>query len=91
VLSTGTTIDTLRFRTHIAAQLGVHPAAVEGLVVGEHGTSEVMLWSSVRVAGTPLADALSLAGRHDSLEALRRQIERSAVTLRDASRSIGVR
>ena len=58
VLSTGTTIDTLRFRVQVAAELGVHPSAVEGLVVGEHGTSEVMLWSSLRVAGTPLADAL---------------------------------
>ena len=58
VLSTGTTIDTLRFRAHVAAELGVHPSAVEGQVVGEHGTTEVMLWSSVRVAGTPLAEAL---------------------------------
>src|SRR5918999_260171 len=61
VLSTGTTIDTLRFRVHIAAELGVHPSSVEGVVVGEHGTTEVMLWSSVRVEGAPLADALSLA------------------------------
>jgi L-lactate dehydrogenase len=76
VLSTGTTIDTLRFRTHLAGQLGVHPSAVDALVVGEHGTSEVMLWSSVRVAGTPLADALGLGGRHGSLEDLRQQIER---------------
>jgi L-lactate dehydrogenase len=55
VLSTGTTIDTLRFRTHVAAALGVDPSAVDGLVVGEHGTSEVMLWSSVRVGGSPPA------------------------------------
>jgi L-lactate dehydrogenase len=76
VLSTGTTIDTLRFRTHIAAELGVHPSAVEALVVGEHGTSEVLLWSSVRVGGTPLADALVLGGPHGSLGDLRQQIER---------------
>jgi L-lactate dehydrogenase len=76
VLSTGTTIDTLRFRTHIAAQLGVHPSAVEGLVVGEHGTSEVMLWSSVRVGGTPLDQALVHGGDHASLGDLRAQIER---------------
>jgi L-lactate dehydrogenase len=76
VLSTGTTIDTLRFRVHLAAQLGLHPSAVEALVVGEHGTSEVMLWSSVRVAGTPLADALDLAGRHRSVDDLREQVER---------------
>ena len=76
VLSTGTTIDTLRFRVHVAAQLGVHPSAIEGLVVGEHGTSEVMLWSSVRVAGTPLADALSLGDPHRSVDDLREQVER---------------
>jgi L-lactate dehydrogenase len=73
VLSTGTTIDTLRFRVHVAATVGVHPSAVEGMVVGEHGTTEVMLWSSVRVAGSPLADALG-AGR--SFEDVRRDVER---------------
>ena len=76
VLSTGTTIDTLRFRVHVAAEVGVHPSAVEGLVIGEHGTTEVMLWSSVRVAGTPLAEALSADGRHNSLEDLYQRIER---------------
>lgn len=76
VLSTGTTIDTLRFRVHVAAQLGVHPSAIEGLVVGEHGTSEVMLWSSVRVEGTPLADALGLSDPRRSVDDLRQQVER---------------
>ena len=52
VLSTGTVIDTLRFRVHLAAELGVDPASVHGLVLGEHGTSEVLLWSSVRISGT---------------------------------------
>jgi L-lactate dehydrogenase len=76
VLSTGTMIDTLRFRVHVAAELGVHPSAVGGLVVGEHGTTEVMLWSSVRVAGTPLAEALGHAGGgHGSLDDLHRRIE----------------
>jgi len=74
VLSTGTTIDTLRFRVHVAAELGVHPSAVEGVVVGEHGTSEVMLWSSLRVAGTPLVDVL---GSDRSLDELRRRVERA--------------
>src|ERR687888_1433074 len=72
VLSTGTTIDTLRLRVHVAAELGVHPSSVEGLVVGEHGTTEVMLWSSVRVAGTPLLEAL---GGHGPLDDLRERVE----------------
>jgi L-lactate dehydrogenase len=75
VLSMGTTIDTLRFRVHVAAELGVDPSAVDALVVGEHGTTEVMLWSSVRIAGTPLADAVGNDGRHGSLDELRRRIE----------------
>src|SRR5919106_4072009 len=73
VLSTGTTIDTLRFRVHVAAELGVHPSSVEGLVVGEHGTSEVMLWSSLRVAGTPLLEALDV---QDALAGLRERVEK---------------
>jgi L-lactate dehydrogenase len=76
VLSTGTTIDTLRFRVQVAAQLRVHASAVEGLVVGEHGTSEVMLWSSLRVGGTPIADALHDVDPHRSVDDLREQVER---------------
>jgi L-lactate dehydrogenase len=58
VLSTGTLLDSLRFRVHLAARLGVDAASVEALVVGEHGTSAVLLWSSARVRGVPLAEAL---------------------------------
>lgn len=74
VLSTGTIIDTLRLRVHVAAELGVHPSAVEALVVGEHGTTQVMLWSMMRVAGAPLAEAID---QHSSLDELRRRIERA--------------
>src|SRR3954451_9856307 len=77
VLSTGTVIDTLRFRTHIAAQLGIHPSAVEALVVGEHGTSEVMLWSSVRVGGAPFVRALRRGAGRQSLHDLHRRSGRA--------------
>jgi L-lactate dehydrogenase len=55
VMSTGTYLDSLRFRFHLARHLDVAPQAVEAQVVGEHGTSEVLLWSSARIAGVPLA------------------------------------
>jgi L-lactate dehydrogenase len=58
VLSSGTFLDSLRFRVHLARRLGVAPAAVEANVLGEHGTSEVFVWSSARVAGVPVFDAL---------------------------------
>jgi L-lactate dehydrogenase len=55
IISTGTFLDSLRFRYHLARQLDVNPTAIDALVVGEHGTSQVFLWSSVRVAGMPVA------------------------------------
>jgi L-lactate dehydrogenase len=76
VLSTGTVIDTLRFRVYVAAQLRIDPSAVEALVVGEHGTSEVLLWSSVSVHGAPLEDALRRWRPDRSPRELREQVER---------------
>lgn len=58
VISSGTFLDTQRLRFHIAQRLGVHASAVQGLVLGEHGTSQVVVWSGVRVGGVPLADVL---------------------------------
>lgn len=55
VLSSGTFLDSLRFRFHLAEKLGVGPKSVEAQVIGEHGTSQVYLWSTARIAGTPVA------------------------------------
>lgn len=62
VLSTGTWLDSLRFRTHIGQKLGISPETVEAQILGEHGTSEVFVWSSARVAGVPLQDVLRQRG-----------------------------
>jgi L-lactate dehydrogenase len=62
VLGTGTFLDSLRFRVHLAAAAGVDPAEVEAQVLGEHGTSEVFVWSGARIAGVPAADALAQLG-----------------------------
>jgi L-lactate dehydrogenase len=74
VLSTGTFLDSLRFRVHVAERLGISPNSVEAQVLGEHGTSQVYLWSSARVAGVPLLDAL--AQRNIPVEEFRQSIER---------------
>lgn len=58
VISSGTFLDTQRLRFHIAQRLGVHASAVQGLVLGEHGTSQVVIWSGVRIGGVPLGDVL---------------------------------
>ena len=43
--------DTIRFRMWAAEALGVKPSRVQGFVIGEHGHSQVMLFSSLRVDG----------------------------------------
>jgi L-lactate dehydrogenase len=58
VLSSGTYIDTLRFRFYIARQLEVHPSEIDAQVIGEHGNSRVLLWSSARLASTPVMDLI---------------------------------
>ena len=54
VLSSGTFLDSLRFQFHLGKKLGVDPKSVEAQVIGEHGTSQVYLWSTARVAGTAI-------------------------------------
>jgi L-lactate dehydrogenase len=66
VLSTGTWLDSLRFRTHIARKLGVSPDTVEAQILGEHGTSEVFIWSGARVGGVPLGDLLRRSGADEA-------------------------
>src|ERR1700726_779973 len=73
VLSTGTYLDSLRFRVHLAERLGASPASVDAMVLGEHGTSQVYLWSSARVGGCPVLDALPQ--RDLPLEEFRRSVE----------------
>jgi len=74
VLSTGTYLDSLRFRVHLAETLTVDPVSVEAQVLGEHGTSEVFVWSGARVAGVPVMDVF--AQRSLSAEETRRAVER---------------
>jgi L-lactate dehydrogenase len=62
VLSTGTLLDTLRFRVHLGRKLNVAPADIEAQVLGEHGTSQIFYWSGARVAGVPISDALGQYG-----------------------------
>jgi L-lactate dehydrogenase len=73
VLSTGTFLDSLRFRVHLGAHFGVDPVDVEAQVIGDHGTSQVFLWSSARIAGVPLAGLLQERG--ESLADLRAKVE----------------
>jgi L-lactate dehydrogenase len=74
VLSTGTYLDSQRFRLHLGNYFGVDPAHVEAQVIGDHGTSQVFLWSSARIGGVPVAALL--ARRGEKIAELRHELER---------------
>lgn len=54
VIGTGTMLDTARLRQLVGLSLGVEPRSVHASVIGEHGDSEVVLWSHAHVGGTAL-------------------------------------
>lgn len=54
VLGLGTQLDTIRFRSLIAARMALPPTQVSALILGEHGDSMVPVWSSATAAGLPL-------------------------------------
>lgn len=54
VLGTGTLLDTARLRHAIGRELEVDPRSVHAQVLGEHGDTEVVVWSSAQVGGLAL-------------------------------------
>jgi malate dehydrogenase len=54
VISTGTNLESLRFRSKVAQTLGVPVSAVEGWVGGEHGDAAIPLWSTVKIFDSPV-------------------------------------
>lgn len=56
VIGSGCVLDTSRLRALLGAHLGVDPRDVQADVVGEHGDSQVAVWSRATVGGVPLPD-----------------------------------
>ena len=54
VIGTGTMLDTARLRQVMSVELGLEAQSIHAYVVGEHGDSEVVLWSTARVGATAL-------------------------------------
>lgn len=63
VLGSGTVLDSARFVSLLAERLGVAPRSVHAYVVGEHGDSKLLLWSSADIGATPLRCMADAQGR----------------------------
>ncbi|MCF8567526.1 L-lactate dehydrogenase [Alicyclobacillus tolerans] len=69
VIGSGTLLDSARFRYLIANKLNVDPRSVHAHIVGEHGDTELPLWSHTNIAGMPIG--LSEVEKQDLFKATR--------------------
>ncbi len=63
VIGSGTTLDTARFRYEIASHCNIDPKNIHGYVIGEHGDSEVILWSNLRIGAMLFGEHCNVCGR----------------------------
>jgi len=74
VIGSGTILDTARFRWLVGRHLGISPNSVHGYVLGEHGDSEVLAWSSAR-AGAVALESFAAQVSAPLTEDVRQQID----------------
>ena len=63
VIGSGTTLDTARFRALVGRHFGVDAHHVHAYVIGEHGDSEVLVWSQATVAGLSFDEFAKVHGK----------------------------
>lgn len=62
VIGSGTVLDTARLKYLLGEQLEVDSRSVHAFIIGEHGDSEIAVWSSANVSGIPLHDFCEMRG-----------------------------
>lgn len=65
VIGSGTVLDSARLRTRIAGYLDINPKSIHAYQVGEHGDSELTLWSLADIGGQPVTKLLPTKTRND--------------------------
>lgn len=66
IIGSGTILDTARFRTLLSQHFGVDTHSVHAHIIGEHGDSEVPVWSLANIAGIKLAEFCQKHGMPDA-------------------------
>ncbi len=73
VIGSGTVLDSARLEQRIASYLDVNPKSVHAYQVGEHGDSELTLWSLADVGGQKVKDLLPTKVQKDMSEFVRNE------------------
>ena len=71
VFGSGTVLDSARLRYLLGEHLQVDSRGVHAFIVGEHGDSEIAVWSSAHVSGVPLHEFCEMRGYFDHENAMR--------------------
>ena len=72
VIGSGTVLDTARFKYILGEHLGVDPRNVHARIIGEHGDSEIAVWSNANISGIPLNNFCELRGHFNHDEEMKR-------------------
>lgn len=75
VISTGTNLESQRFRSEVSKQLNIPITEVNGFAAGEHGKGAVFLWSTVMVNGLPIDEFLKKTGKTLDKKALEEKVK----------------
>lgn len=75
VRGSGTVLDTARLKYKLGEHLSVDSRSVHAFIVGEHGDSEIAVWSSANVSGIPLDNFCEMRGHFDHEASTRRIAE----------------
>lgn len=83
VIGSGTILDTARFRFLLGEYFSVAPQNVHAYIIGEHGDTELPVWSQADIGGVPIRKLVESKG-----EEAQKDLERIFVNVRDAAYQI---
>ena len=75
VIGSGTVLDTARLKNLLGEHLDVDSRNVHAVIIGEHGDSELAVWSGANVSGIPLHHFYELRGHFDHEGSMQRLYE----------------
>lgn len=90
VIGSGTVLDTARLKYLLGEHLGVDNRGVHAFVIGEHGDSELAVWSSATVSGVPLSRFCEMRGYYehdDETDRIYEDVKNSAYKIIDRKKA----
>lgn len=70
VIGSGTVLDTARLKFLVGRALDVDNRNVHTFIIGEHGDSELAVWSSANISGIDISDYVKASGKCSDMECL---------------------